>query len=846
MKPLLRRLQYLLNRRRREEELAAEMEFHLEMTQREGGENFGNALRLREEAREAWGWTWIDRLLQDLHYAARVLRKSPGFTLAAILMLAIGIGANVAAFGFFDLMVLRPLNVKHPETLLRFERRSTEAYAAALPYPEWEFFQRYSRTLSAVLGLSPGKLSMEGEGKQVPAQFVSTNYLSELGAVPVLGRVLEPGLDGAPAAEPVVVLSSAFWQRHFGGDPGVIGRVVRLNDKPATVVGVVSEDFGGLSFDVPAVWAPIRQQPYFAAGSRLLTDFSVDSTGVLLWGRLQPGLTPKIAEDELRTLAAELRKQHPDDIWKDESLPSEPGGYAKSLRNRNRHGTGRDDSDGMLPLFALVGALVLLILVVACANLGSLLMARGVARQREIAIRVSVGAGTGRLIRQLFTESVLLGLAGSAAGLLAGYAILRGLMVLSSAPVWLDPRPDWRVVVFAVGVGFAAAILFGLAPAWQVARQRHRAMLARQILVGAQMAASCILLIVSGLLGRALTHAMSTDPGFAYQKLISIGPGLAQHGYSPAKAHAYLDALQSRLEGLPGVRSVALTLTPPLGHGTISAGVTVDGHELDFQVNYIDPQFLSTMKIPLLRGRNFTRGDTKVVVVSESLARVAWPGQDPIGKEFSGSSVVGVCGSARLVKLEDSNSVEAYFPVSESELPSMFMLAETSGRPEDSVRAIATTARRIDPAIFPEVELVKDGFQRKIQSAESTALAVSALGMIAHLLACFGIVGVVAYAVSQRTKEIGIRMALGAKPGDVLSVVLRQFSRPVVAGMVVGIGVAAALSRILRSILYGVSNLDPATYAITIAVFVVTVVVAALVPARRALRVDPLRALRYD
>ena len=848
MNEFFRRLRYLLNRRRFDQELADDMEVHREMSAREGKAHFGNTLHIREQAREAWGWTWMESLSQDLSYAARMLRKSPGFTLAAVLMLAIGIGVNIAAFGFFDLMVLRPLNVRDPSTLVRFHRRAQQSYAFALPYPEMEFFRQHSRTLSAILALNSTQVSIEGEDKQLEAHFVTGNFFSDLGATARLGRMLDPAHDEAPGAEPVIVLSQGFWQRHFGADPLILGRTIRVNGKPAIVIGVAPREFSGLNLNQPAFWAPLTQQPYFANGSLLLTDFSVESPGVQMWGRLGPGLPPKVAEDELGALAAELRKRYPTKVWEREALLSEPGGFAKSMMIGNRRGTGSEGGNELYPIFGMVSVLVLLILAVSCANLGSLLLARGVARAREMSIRLAVGAGRGRLIRQLLTESLVLALLGSAAGLALGYFVLQGLMTLTEAPPWLDPTPDWRFAVFAIGVGLVAALLFGLTPALQTASRRHRTG-SRQFLVGAQVAASCVLLIVAGLLGRALDHAMYADPGFEYQHVISINPGLAGHGYSPVKARTYLDAMVGRLGAVAGVESVSLALTPPLGNASIGAGIGINGREVNVQINRVDPEFFQTMKIPLLRGRNLLSGEEHAVVISESLARGAWPGQDPLGKKFAldgDYAVVGIVRSARLIKPEDSDSVEIYLPIQTADLPSTSVMVRTSTPPEDVARSAVAIGKALAPDSFPEAKLLKNALRRKLQSAEYSALVVSLLGSIAHLLACLGIVGVVAYAVSQRTKEIGLRMALGAQPSQVLSVVLRQFSIPVAAGLVVGVAGAAALSQLLRGQLYGISNLDPTTYLAAIAVFLVTVVVAALLPARRALRIDPLSALRHD
>ena len=848
MAELFRRLKYLLNRRRLDHELAQDMEFHREMAAREGRSNFGNALLLREESREVWGWTWIDRLLQDLRYAARVLRKSPGFTLIAVLMLAIGAGANIAAFGFFDLLVLRPLNVRDPASLLRFERRSPLNYAYALPYPEMAFFREHSRTLSTVLAVNTSQLSIRDEGKQAEVQFVTANYFSELGAVPILGRTFDPVREESSSAAPVVILSEGFWRRHFGADAQALGGAVYLNGTPATIIGVVPQEFGGLRMSVPALWAPIVQQPQFVNGSRLLTDYSVDSSGVQMFGRLKPGVGPKAAEDELAALAAELRSEHPDDIWDHERLRSQPGGYASALLGGNRHGSGAEGPSELYTIFGLIGALVLLILAVTCANLGSLLLARGVAREREMSIRAAVGAGRARLLRQLLTESILLSLLGAAVGLIVGYLVLQQLLAISGAPAWLNPAPDWRIVVFTIAIAFLAVALFGLAPAMQTSRRRYRTG-ARQFLIGAQVAGSCVLVIVAALLGRALNHTTSAGPGFEYQHVVSINPGLAGYGYSSGSARAYLDGLQTRIRAVPGVESASITLTPPLGTRSITAGITLNDHSFNVEMHKVEPEFFQTIDLPILRGRNLLRGETGAVLVSESFARRGWPGRDPIGQTFGldgDRRVVGIVRSARLTKLQDSDSVEAYLPIDAADLPSACLLVRTSVPPEDIASALAATARDIAPDTFPEIQLLSAAFRRKVEAARYAAVSMSALGAIANLLACFGIVGVVAFTVSQRTKEIGIRIALGARRSHVISNVLHQLILPVSVGLLVGLGGAIALSRLLRQMLYGISSLDPASYLIAVGFFLVTVIAAAVLPARKALGIDPLRALRNE
>ena len=849
MLELLRRLQYLFNRRRLDQELADEMDAHREIASHQGT-HFGNILRLREEAREAWGWTWIDRLSQDLRYAARMLRKSPGFTLAAILMLAVGIGVNVAAFGFFNLMFFKPLPVRDPATLVRFDRRAPTGYATYVPYPEMAFLRQYSKTLSAILATTGARLRIEGEEKPLSAHFVTPNFFKELGGVPRLGRVLDPLTDDTPGAEPVAVLSDSFWRRHFGANPSIVGKVIRLGDKPVTVVGVASREFSGLALSQSDVWLPVTQQPYFVDGSLLLTSFS-DNDGVDLWGRLQPGLSPSVAENELKSLLAQLRQQHPVEMWKNESLHSDPAGYARVVHGRSK-GSGVPQSPWheIFPVIALVSALVLMILAVSCGNLGSLLLARSVAREREISIRISVGAGRARLIRQLFTESLLLAFLGSLAGLALGFVTLRTFILWLDAPTWLDPSPDWRVFFFSIAIAVLAAILFGLTPSLQVARQRHRATIIRQLLIGAQVAASCVLLVVSGLLVRALDHALHFDPGFEYEKVALIEPDLESHGYTPERSRAYLDEVQSRLRQLPGVEFVSLSSIPPLGGRVETTGTEMAGRQVSIHVSRVSPQFFQTMGIPILRGRTLLPGETHSLVIGESFARQGWPGKDALGGKFSSDyidlTVVGIVGTARLVERQDPDAVEAYFPLEVPNLPGAVVLVRTSGPTENLLPSIASIAKSVRPDVRPYTQLLKASFRQRIETIQNSALAVTVLGTVALLIACLGIVGLVAYTVSQRTKEIGLRMALGAKPAHVLSIVLRQFGRTVTLGLVAGVIGAAALSQLLRRELYGISNLDPTTYLAAIAIFSVVAAVAALLPARRALRIDPMLALRYD
>jgi predicted permease len=837
MGELWRRIFYLVNRRRLDAELESDMEFHREMAARAGHSNFGNTLRMREQSREAWGWTWLDRLLQDLHYGMRILVRAPGFTLMAVLILAIGVGVNVSAFSFFNMVALKPLPVRDPASIVRLERRSLDSYTSEMAYPSFLFYQQHARTLSAaiaVLGVPP--MQIDDDNQLTGASFLTPNYFTELGTHAAYGRLFEPSLDTSPSAPPAVVLSYELWQNRFSGDPNIIGRVIHINKRPATVIGVTPYALASLGGQHPELWMPIAQQPYFIEGSKALTDWT-DST-VRMWGRLAPGVSAKAAEEELRTLTNQLRKQHPEAVWDNEFIQSSPGGHLQILQPE------------MYRIVAMVAVLTLLILAVACANLGGLMLARAVARQHEIGIRIAIGAGRARILRQLLTESLLLSTLGSIAGLGLGCLVIRLLLTAPNTPRWLTATPDWRVLAFTAITTVLAAAFFGLAPALQVARQRQHKTIVRQVLVAAQVAASCILLIVAALLLRATQHALYTDPGFGYQQLISVDAQLGKHGYSLQASRSYLDQMQSRLRGIPGVSAVSLVKLPPLGHTVSNSRTQIDGRTVTIYPNWIDPGFFATMGIPLKIGRTFFPGEKHAVIVSESFARQQWPGQNPLGRQIGDGktkdTVVGVAGDAHVNALNDDDAAEQYWPAQPDDMPGMVVIVRAAGEPGSLTPAIKSISEGLDPKAMPEIRQIKLLYREDVSRLEMIASAVSAIGLAAVCLAGIGIIGLVAFTVSQRTKEIAIRVALGARPSAVLAAVLRQYTYPVIFGMLAGGTLAAFASRVLRVGLYGVSNLDPASYALALGVLIVIVLAAALLPARRALRLDLAKTLHYE
>jgi predicted permease len=627
-----------------------------------------------------------------------------------------------------------------------------------------------------------------------------------------------------------------MWQRRFGSDTSVIGRVIHLNRKPATIVGVTPYTFASLGGQRPDIWMPIAQQPYFIEGSKVLTDWNDSS--IRMWGRLAPGISAKTAEQELRALTNQLHKQHSEAVWDNEFIQSSPGGHLQVMQPE------------MYQVAAMVAVLTLLILAVSCANLGGLLLARAVTREREIGIRIAIGAGRARILRQLATESLLLALLGSLAGLGLGYAVLSITLARVDAPKWLTATPDWRVLLFAIVITVLAALFFGMAPALQIARQRHKKTIARQILLGAQVAASCVLLIVAGLLLRATHHALYTDPGFGYEQLLTIDPQLGQHGYTAAAAKPYLDQLQTRLMSTPGVRSVSMVLLPPLGHAVSREDREINGRKVMMYPNWVEPGFFNTMGIPFLLGRTFSPGEKHVVIVSQTMARQQWPGQNPLGQKLGDGdnkdTVIGVVGDAHINALSDDDAIEQYWSAQPENMPGMAVVVRAAGAPGSLVPTIKTIVESLDARLFPEIQQLKTLYRDNVKWVSQVATIISLIGMIAVALAGIGIIGLVAFSVSQRTKEIAIRIALGARPSAVLATVLRQFSWPVLLGMLAGGTFAALASRVLRVALYGVSNLDPASYGMAIAVLVAIVVLSALLPARRALRLDLAKTLHYD
>ena len=844
-------LQRLLRVRRMERQLDSELRFHFEtqvadkirdgLTEAEARRatrlEFGGIEQIKQECRESRGTLWLASILQDLRFGIRILARSPGFSATAIVVLALGIGVNILAFSLYNLIALQLIPVRDPQSLVNFERRSPENIQPGIPWNSIVFYRDNAKTLSAVMAtLSGAPLVLDRDEQRVNPSFVSANYFSELGASAVAGRLFDPSREDSAASPPVVVLSYPFWQSKYSGDPSIVGRTIHLAGKPATVIGVASQSFANLGTASPDAWLPLMQHTYFVDGSKPLNDPKFEGM-IVATARLAPGATIPQATEELLALTDRLRKIYPATIWDREYIRVSPGAHFLAF-----------DSHAY-PILALVGLLVLLILAVACANLGGLLMARGVSRQHEIQIRLSIGARRLRIFRQLFTESLLLAFAGAIAALVFSCIALRLTLVYANAPAWMSALPDWRVLVFTVAIAFIATLFFGLMPTLQLVKRKSGKALAHQFVICAQVAASCVLLILAGLLVRATLHTIYTDPGFGYEQVLSLDFGLDDHGYTPASARAYLDQLQDRLRAVPGVASVSLAFRPPLvNDGVMITSINVDGHTILIYPNWVGPEFFQTMGIPLLNGRYLRRGDKNAVVLSESLARKRWPHEDAIGKQWKNGKdiVVGVVGNTRAMELNNTDATEIYYPPTDENMPGMFVLIKTAGVPEGLAPAIKSIATSLDSKLFPTITPLKVGFRKSVAQVEQIAAIISLLGSIAIFLAVVGLLGLIGYAVSQRTKEIAIRLALGAGRMEIFSTVLRRFAYPVLIGLIAGVGITAGLSQVLRRMLYGISGLDPFSYVSAITLLVLILAIAALVPIRRAFRIDIARILHSE
>jgi predicted permease len=810
-------------------------------------------------------------LLQDLRYALRQLLKSPGFALTTVLTLALGIGANTAIFSLFNALVLRPLPVTDPARIVNVYRTvESEARYGVFSYPEYVDYRDHNTVFSGLTAFTGARVTLTGSGadQTLQALLVSGNYFSVLGIAAAPGRTFAAEEDQTPNSHPVVVLSHDLWERRFQGDPNLVGRTLTLNSVSYTVVGIAPKTFGGTEPDPPDLWAPIMMQGNVRPGANILEDR--DNMSFQVVGRLKPGILREQAQAEMAVLAQRFAQPKNNNNHR-ASVTLTAGGFLNP-----------QELNDVLPLAVLLMFAVALVLLIACANVANLLLARGAGRQREIGIRLSLGAKRGRLVRQYLTESMLLALAGGIGGLILAFWMADLLLASVHPPgthrFLLNVGLDFRVLGYTLLLSVVSGLMCGVLPALRSSKQDLSAAVRgestafgrrvgksrlRGALVVSQVAVSLILLVGAGLLVRALQKAQTVTPGFEMSNIYVVSPDFRQHGYDSARAGEFQRELTERLQATPGVKSVGLARTAPLGSDFAITRLVIQGDKTPpgarpptVNFNTVSPGYFEALRIPILRGRNFSSQDlregVKVAVISESLAQRYWPGEDPIGKRFNGGGassyreVIGVAKDVRNVYLWTSAEPYLYLPLSRADTSDMQFFVRTEGAAVPLMGAVTESVRALDRTLPISAHRLDDNLALWIWPSQMGALLSGALGALALLLASAGIYAVMAYTVTQRTREIGIRVALGSQNRDVLGLLLREGMRLVGVGVAIGLAVSMSASRLLSKFLYGLSTLDGLAFAGVSSLLAAVALLACWIPARRALRVDPMIALRYE
>ncbi len=816
----------------------------------------------------------MQTLLQDVRYSIRLLLKRPGFTLVAIITLALGIGANTAIFSLVNTVLLRPFPVAHPDELYSLSATGKNESLLAFSYPDYVDFRDRNDVLAGLFAsrIAPMSLSRDGNNERVWGYLVSGNYFEVLGVNAAQGRTFTSDDDRARLAAPVAVLSDGCWRRRFGGDPGIVGQDVLINGHPFKVIGVTPEGFTGTEMIyTPEIWVPMMMQEWVEPGNAWLDRRSTHN--LFTTGRLKPGVTPQQAEASLNVLAAQLGKEYPDTNEGVTIQLMPPGFILPSIRG------------AFVSFTAVLMATVALVLLIACTNLASLLLARASERRREIAIRLAMGANRTRLIRQLLTESALLALIGGAFGLMLAKWIIDLVVAFKpplDVPVTIELHVDWRVLIFSLLVSLITGIVFGLVPAWQATnpdlvpalkeatlQTGARRSRLRSGLVVAQIALSLVLLIAAGLVLRSLGHLQTMNPGFDIEHGLKMSFDIGLQGYDEVRGQQFYRQLIERVESVPGVRSASLTALFPLSVNYSSNNVYIEGQAPvrgadvpNAMVASVAPKYCETMGIPVLAGRDFKDSDNdkapRVAVINEAFAHRFYPEahslDEVIGKRFSFHSlegpfiqIVGITRDGKYWSIGEAPTPFVYSPLQQDYNSSVTMAVRTNGDPKALVGAIRSKIAEMD-ATLPvyDVKTFTEHLSFSLFPVRIVATLLASFGLLALLLAGIGIYGVTAYAVSQRTREIGIRMALGAQRGDILKLMLSQGLKLSSIGLGIGLAAAFALTRLMEAVLYGISATDAVTFVIISLLLAGVALGACFVPARRATKVDPMVALRYE
>ncbi len=821
----------------------------------------------------------MDTLLQDVRYALRQLRRSPGFALVAVLTLALGIGANTTIFTVVNAVLLRPLPVEDPERLvavLGTDARNSTAQLQFLPmsYLNYQDLRDKNEVLTGMAAFTQAGVNLSGAGnpEQLNAALVSGNYFDVLGVRAALGNTFDREQAKKPGGYPVVVLGYGFWQRRFGADRSIVGKSITLNQQPYTVIGVAPKSFQGtFTVGTPDLWIPDAMHDQVLTGIDKEWFLERRAGMMNVFGRLKSGIILKQAEANLQTLATQLAKEY----------PKENEGRNVRLLPLGMTTVGANGRDAIVKAGALLMTVVGLVLLIACANLANLLLARGADRRRELAVRMSLGATRSRLVTLLLTESVLLALAGGGAGLVISLGFRNALMAFR--PPFLNPGDidltmDPRVLLFTIFLALGTAFAFGALPAWQAIRfslndtlkegggrsgsggGRHTV---RNALIVVEVALSMIALIGSGLFLSSLHNAQQIDPGFETKNLLVMSFDLGAQNYTEAQGREFYRRLMERLRAIPRVRDASVAATGPLAGGfartVFPEGVDPNDRRNGILtgVNQVDTEYFKTNGTSILHGRDFAETDREgaplVAVVNQAFADKFFPGQDAIGKRFRcwGETwileIVGVARTAKQNTLGEDPTPVFYLPMLQHYSPNATLHVRTAGDPMAILPTVRSAVQELDRQLpLVQVQTISQVLDAALWPARFGAMLLLVFGLLALTLAAIGIYGVMSYSVRQRQQELGIRMALGAQKRDVLRLVLGQGLWLAGAGALVGLIAAFLLGRAVSALLFGVQALDPVTFTGVPLVLIGVALLACYLPARRAARVDPIIALRYE
>jgi len=836
---------------------------------------------VKEPTQTLWGLVWLERLWQDVRYGCRTLAASPGFAAVAVLSLAIGIGANCAIFSFADALLLRPLPVARPgEVLTVGSTTSVEAFGASSlisSYRDYVDIRDRSKSFEGLVAFTYLTAGFAADPTSAPklkmGMLASGNLFTVMGVEPTFGRGFRPEEDQIPGRDAVVVLGRALWEQEFGSDPAVLGRRLRINGNELTVIGVAPSEFTGMDQYVRSdFFVPLMMSPRLMSDPKTGSLEARDARNLQIKGRLRPGVTQAAAQAELTTIAADLERAYPD-TNKNRRL---------AVRTELQARMAEDPPDATL--LAMLSTLALAVLLVACANVAGLLTSRAPARAREMALRLAIGAGRGRLARQLVTESLLLALTGGIAGLGVGYAgmtLFRQIELPTDLPITLSIQMDRRALAVSLIVAVASAVIFGLVPAIQATRTDLTAVMkagdsvapgrrrrwGRAVLVGGQIAVSVVLLVIALFMYRGFRQQLADGPGYRIDHLLmmSFDPTLLR--YTDAQSTQFFEQVAERARDVAGVKAVTMTTWVPMTNAIDSETLVPEGFQFppgkdnaSVLASGVDEHYFDTMGITILEGRSFRRDDSvdapRVAIVNQQFAQRYWPNQDPIGKRIrlvdrdgTWFQVVGLAKTSKYIFIAEPPTEFVYFPYRQKKVERMIMLVQSAGDPSSLAAPLRAAVHRLDANLpIYNVRTMEALYRMRATSIINVLVGtVAAMGLLGLGLAIVGLYGLVAYAVSRRTREIGIRMAIGADRAAVLRLVLGQGLVLAVVGLLLGLAASVAAGKLLMAAFpMGDNERDVAALFMVVPLVLAVTFLATYVPARRASRVNPMQALRYE